>query len=70
MAKMSPEEKYQRTLEVKKRFYRKHRDELLTKFECPCGGSYDELLKPPFHNLLKMNFNKRPKNPIIERTLL
>jgi len=41
MAKLSPEEKYQRTLEVKKRFYLKHRDELLTKFECPCGGSYD-----------------------------
>ena len=64
MAKLSPEEKYQRTLEVKKRFYRKHRDELLIKFEGPCGGSYDV-----FHIKQHLSTNKHKKYELKENLL-
>ncbi len=46
----TPEESRTRMLETKKRHYLKHKTELLTKFNCPCGGSFDV-----FH--IKQHFN-------------
>jgi len=49
---MTPEERYESQLQTKKRFYQKHKHELLTKFKCECGGSFDV-----FH--IKQHFNTK-----------
>lgn len=64
MVKMSPEEKYKSSLETKKRFYRKHRDDLLKKLQCPCGGSYDV-----FHVRQHINTQKHKKYELKENLL-
>ena len=61
---MSPEEKHQSILETKRRFYRKHRDDLLTKFQCPCGGTYDV-----FHIKQHISTNKHKKYELKENLL-
>ena len=54
--------KRQKGAEAQKRYYQRHRDKLLSKFTCPCGGSFDL-----FHFNQHVNTNKHQKYMGLEK---